>query len=74
MLGEKCRTLNPVFSSFKASTRLWLNASDEATSDSSQLTINLEIAPLQTVQERAFICRFHKKTRSSSRRKEVHEL
>lgn len=70
MLGEKHRTLNPVFSSFKVSTRLWLDASDEATSDSSQLIVNLEIAPLQTVQERAFIWRFHKNPRSRSRRKE----
>lgn len=72
MFGEKCRTLNPVFSSFKLSACLWLEPSRQWRSHWWFQPIDCEL-PLQMNSSVKGIWRFHRKTRSSSRRKDVHE-
>lgn len=67
----KCTTLNPVFSSFKVSTCLWLEPPLQG-KKSSMISVMVKL-PLQ-MSSSAFSLRFHRKTRSSSRRKEVHKL
>lgn len=74
IFGWKHRASNPVFSSFKVSTCLWLEPppDEEAAGDFSQSLVNF--LSKRTAWQRAFIQRFHRETRSSYRRKEVHEL
>lgn len=72
MFGEKYRTLNPVFSSFKLSACLWLEPPRRWRSHWWFQPIDCEL-PLQMNSSVKGIWRFHRKTRSSSRRKDVHE-